>query len=132
MENFIFLSNLNFILLEDFAGYAIIVLIVLIALFLILREVNCWYWKINRRIELMEEQNKLLNQLLNNPSPNKTNYSGNTNKTTTSNNNKSEEIATGIKEKVRDKKQKTEKCPACGFDNLEDAIVCQDCGLTLK
>jgi hypothetical protein len=36
------------------------VVIGLIVLFLILREFWCWYWKINKRIKLMEEQNELL------------------------------------------------------------------------
>ena len=38
----------------------IIVLVVIIVLFFLLREVNCWYWKINKGIELMEENNRLL------------------------------------------------------------------------
>ena len=38
----------------------IIILAVLIFLFFLLREVNCWYWKINIRIELLEENNRLL------------------------------------------------------------------------
>ena len=29
-----------------------------------MREVNCWYWKINQRISLMEEQNELLKKFL--------------------------------------------------------------------
>jgi hypothetical protein len=33
-------------------------------LFLVLRELNCWYWKINIRIKLMEENNRLLRLLL--------------------------------------------------------------------
>lgn len=45
-------------------GILIIVLLVTIALFFALREVNCWYWKINKRIELMEEQNEILKKLL--------------------------------------------------------------------
>lgn len=28
------------------------------------REVSCWYFKINKRIELMETQNELLRKLL--------------------------------------------------------------------
>lgn len=37
-----------------------------IVIFLVLREFNCWYWKINQRIQLMEEQNELLKELLKN------------------------------------------------------------------
>jgi hypothetical protein len=45
-------------------GLTIIVLFVMIMVFLLLREVNCWYWKINKRVELMEEQNELLRELI--------------------------------------------------------------------
>jgi hypothetical protein len=38
----------------------IIVIIVGIVIFLALREVNCWYWEINRHIELLKETNHLL------------------------------------------------------------------------
>lgn len=41
----------------------IIYIILAIVLFLILREVACWYWKINERIALIKEQNQLLNDL---------------------------------------------------------------------
>ena len=37
-----------------------------IVIFLLLREFNCWYWKINQRIQLMEEQNELLKEVLKN------------------------------------------------------------------
>lgn len=45
---------------------AVLVFILLIALgiFLLLRAFLCWYWKIGRRIELMEEQNTLLKKQL--------------------------------------------------------------------
>ena len=42
----------------------IIAVIVFVVIFLILREVNCWYWKINERISLMNEQNDLLRKLI--------------------------------------------------------------------
>ena len=42
----------------------IIAIIVFVVIFLILREVNCWYWKINERISLMNEQNDLLRKLI--------------------------------------------------------------------
>lgn len=50
---------------NNYIQYLVIILVVTIALFFILREVNCWYWKINQRIKLMEEQNRLLNLLVN-------------------------------------------------------------------
>lgn len=43
----------------------IVTLIVLIILFLVMREVNCWYWKINKKIELQEKTNELLEKLIN-------------------------------------------------------------------
>lgn len=41
----------------------VISIVVLVILFLLLREINCWYWKINERISLMQEQNELLRNL---------------------------------------------------------------------
>ena len=40
--------------------YFIVFMGLSIILFLIFRELNCWYWKINRSIELQEETNRLL------------------------------------------------------------------------
>jgi len=37
----------------------IIGILILIVIFLILREINMWYWKINERISLQEEANEL-------------------------------------------------------------------------
>ncbi|MFP3868479.1 MAG: hypothetical protein ACLFUU_09990 [Desulfobacteraceae bacterium] len=33
----------------------LIIILVAIGIFFLLREVNCWYWKINERIMLLEE-----------------------------------------------------------------------------
>ena len=35
----------------------------LVIIFLICREIICWYWKINKIVVLMEEQNKMIKQL---------------------------------------------------------------------
>jgi hypothetical protein len=43
--------------------YVIIGVIIFIVLFLILREVNNWYWKINERISLQNETNEHLKKL---------------------------------------------------------------------
>lgn len=52
------ISNITFI-------YIIIVtLFLFIFIFLILRSVSLWYWQIDKRVELMEEQNKLLRKLV--------------------------------------------------------------------
>jgi len=42
----------------------IIAAIIVIIIFLICRELVCWYWKINKIVELMNEQNLLLKQLI--------------------------------------------------------------------
>lgn len=51
---------------EQTGAVLVFVLVLLIALgiFLLLRALMCWYWKIGRRIELMEEQNTLLEKQL--------------------------------------------------------------------
>jgi hypothetical protein len=58
---------LNFVLLSYIGSQEIILtivlLIVLILLFLALRKFVCWYYKINKRIELMEETNQLLKKI---------------------------------------------------------------------
>ena len=46
--------------LIDFLAWLGIILLV----FLLIREVVCWYAKINRRIDLLEEQNSILREML--------------------------------------------------------------------
>ena len=41
-------------------GYILVVLIVLAVIFLVLRELVCWYWKINQHIALLTEIRDLL------------------------------------------------------------------------
>ena len=48
----------------EYIGTLVIGFIIFIVLFLLLREVNMWYWKINERIALMQEQNNLLRKLI--------------------------------------------------------------------
>ena len=45
--------------------FTIIYSIIIIVLFFILRELFCWYWKINERITLQTETNNLLKDLIN-------------------------------------------------------------------
>ncbi len=52
--------------MENLLSTILIVIAILIVVLLLLREVNCWYWKINQRISLMEKQNKLLEKLVSN------------------------------------------------------------------
>lgn len=44
--------------------YQILAIILAIILYFLLRELNCWYWKVNKRIELQEETNALLKKIL--------------------------------------------------------------------
>ena len=41
----------------------LISVVILFVVFLILRELNCWYWKINEGIGLMKHQNSLLEKI---------------------------------------------------------------------
>jgi hypothetical protein len=43
----------------------VVVLIILIVVFFLFRELNCWYWKINKRIDLLEKQNLLIGKTFN-------------------------------------------------------------------
>ena len=42
----------------------LVILLIALGIFLLLRAFLCWYWKIGRRIELMEEHNALLKRQL--------------------------------------------------------------------
>ena len=42
----------------------IVAIAVAILLFFVCREIICWYFKINERIRLLEEQNALLKEIL--------------------------------------------------------------------
>jgi hypothetical protein len=62
---------MSMILLEDFPyglGVAtlmlVFTLILVIGLFLIFRNMVCWYYKINDRIELQKKTNRLLEELI--------------------------------------------------------------------
>ncbi|GHU76099.1 hypothetical protein FACS189461_3260 [Spirochaetia bacterium] len=49
---------------EDFWGIIIAVLIGAFVIFLICRQLVCWYWKINKIVALLEDQNNLFKQLI--------------------------------------------------------------------
>ena len=40
-------------------------LVIIVLLVFVLRDFNCWYWKINKRIKLQEKTNNLLQELIN-------------------------------------------------------------------
>lgn len=48
---------------NDIIIYGFIGLVVLIVIFLLFRELNCWYWKINEKIALQKETNSLLGKI---------------------------------------------------------------------
>jgi hypothetical protein len=50
--------------MEKYVGGLIILAVALLLIMLVCRELVCWYWKINRRMVLMEEQTRLLRQLV--------------------------------------------------------------------
>jgi hypothetical protein len=50
----------------NYGSIIIGIIVVLAILFLILREFWCWYWKINKRVALLEEQNEMLKIMNNN------------------------------------------------------------------
>lgn len=45
--------------------YALFLIVIAIIIFLIMREANLWYWRINERIELLEKMAKSLEFLEN-------------------------------------------------------------------
>jgi hypothetical protein len=51
--------------MNDSSTFFLITILVLIVLFFLLRELNCWYWKINKRIDLLERQNFLIEKIFN-------------------------------------------------------------------
>jgi len=59
--------------------YTILVIGVIIVLFLLLREVICWYYKINERISLQIKTNELLETLIKNTSTSTSNQSSTNN-----------------------------------------------------
>ena len=91
---------------ELFGGF-IVFLIVLIVVFLIFRELVCWYWKINERIDLQKRQTALLEKLVN--------PSGNSNSGT-----EKRGIPAG------------KKCQSCNWENGTDDMFCANCGKKLS
>ena len=45
--------------------YALFLIFIVIIIFLVTREINLWYWRINERIELLEKMTKSLEFLEN-------------------------------------------------------------------
>lgn len=49
---------------KDAVIFSFLFLLVSILFFLIIREIVMWYYKINKRVEIMRETNKLLRELI--------------------------------------------------------------------
>ena len=89
----------------ELIGILLVILIFYVGIFLILREYTCWYFKINKQISLMEEQNNLLKQLLG--------------------------ASTGNFGDVRNEANNLKNCPFCSNKINKKAIVCLFCGKNL-
>jgi len=50
--------------MENAQSIILITILIVVIFFLILREVNCWYWKINERVTLQKEQISILEKIL--------------------------------------------------------------------
>ena len=48
----------------EFYMFVAVIVAICVVIFLILRVFFCWYWKINRRVDLLEKQNALLEEIL--------------------------------------------------------------------
>ena len=49
---------------DEFYMFVAMIVVICVVIFLILRAFFCWYWKINRRVDLLEKQNALLEEIL--------------------------------------------------------------------
>ena len=58
---FMFFDNIIFTILY----YALFLIFIVSIIFLVIREINLWYWRINERIELLEKMTKSLEFLEN-------------------------------------------------------------------
>jgi len=46
--------------MNQYWGSLLVTIAILFGAFLVLRELFCWYWKVNRIVDLLEENNRLL------------------------------------------------------------------------
>jgi hypothetical protein len=97
-------------------GIIIGVLAGIIIVFLICREIVCWYWKINKLVELMEEQNDLLSSLSTKITSSSSSDVGNSNSTNPPR--KPDIVNFGD----------TWTCKKCGDKNPITSSTCKGCG----
>lgn len=98
--------------MENAIVTVLVIVVVLLLLFLILREVMCWYWKVNERILLQKETNRLLRKLIDNNESNP----------------KTESTSSVNKEKI----SKKIFCPYCGHENDIGNEHCLNCNKNLN
>ena len=80
-------------------GWVIFSIILAIGVFFLCREIMCWYYKINRLVELMEDQNSLLKDLVR----------------------KNNSTSTYMHDIMK-------KCPFCAEEIKSEAKICPHCG----
>lgn len=95
------------------AGYIIGGLIVLILIILILREVACWYWKINKRIDLQQTEIKLLTEIQ---------------KSLQQLSNGERAVSGTSPEQIVERVISDRICKQCSFENKPDDMFCSNCG----
>lgn len=98
----------------DYITVGIIFLAIFVVLFLILRHFNCWYWKQNEIVDLLNSINRKLNDM---------SYNSNSNNILSSSNSPNYEqfYSSGSS-------GDTKKCKKCGCENSSSATTCKDCG----
>jgi len=93
----------------------------IVIVFLICREIICWYWKINNIVALLEEQNRLLGEL-----SRKIGSSGNVQNSSGSNS--SQQNSAPIAKPTQVNFGETWICKKCNEKNPITASTCKGCG----
>ncbi|HEX7401772.1 MAG TPA: zinc ribbon domain-containing protein [candidate division Zixibacteria bacterium] len=93
----------------EMIGYFFVVVLILVVIFLIIREVVCWYWKINTIVELLQQINARLGG-------------------------DSRVVLEGAEPggSGDPKSEKSRVCPECGVRNPLNSKFCEECGSPMK
>ena len=111
----------------DFIGSSLITLLVISVVFLILREVVCWYWKINETLSVLKEIRDLLKggssaEKITSPSTSSANSGGTSNSPVA---NVSEVTNLEVLEKI--KTLENGNCHECGVKTNKKLKRCMEC-----